>query len=57
MRKQALLQPGDRFTQGKYLACVANAAASLVAEGFLPPGMLRYYVNRAVESGVGDAER
>jgi Alpha/beta hydrolase domain len=52
-----LLQPGDRFTQGKYLACVANAAASLVAEGFLPPGMLRYYVNRAVESGVGEAER
>jgi Alpha/beta hydrolase domain len=52
-----LLRPGERLTQGKYLACVANAAANLVAQGFLPPRMLRYYVNRAVESWVAEAAR
>ena len=35
---------------------MANAAAGLVAEGFLPPRMLRYYVNRAAESGVEEGE-
>jgi hypothetical protein len=52
-----LLKPGEHLTQGKYLACVAKAAASLVDQGFLPPRMLRYYVNRAMASGVGEAAR
>jgi len=49
-----LLKAGERFTHGKYVACVAAAAAKLVDQGFLPPRMLPYYVNRAAASGVGE---
>jgi hypothetical protein len=49
-----LLKTGERFTHGKYVACVAAAAAKLVDQGFLPPRMLPYYVNRAAASGVGE---
>jgi hypothetical protein len=52
-----LLKSGERLTQGKYIACVASAAASLVEQGFLPPRILPYYVNRAAASGVGEAPR
>jgi hypothetical protein len=52
-----LLKGGERLTQGKYIACVASAAAMLVDQGFLPPRMLPYYVNRAATSGVGEAGR
>ena len=51
-----LLKAGERLTHGKYVACVAAAAAKLVDQGFLPPRMLPYYVNRAATSGVGEAE-
>jgi len=52
-----VLKGGERLTQSKYIACVAGAAARLVDQGFLPPRMLPYYVNRAVASGVGEAGR
>jgi hypothetical protein len=52
-----LLKSGERLMEGKYIACVANAAAKLVEQGFLPPRLLPYYVNRAAASGVGEAER
>ncbi len=52
-----LLKPGEKLMQGKYISCVANAAAKLVEQGLLPPRSLPYYVNRAVASGVGEAER
>jgi alpha/beta hydrolase family protein len=51
-----LLKSGERFTRGKYVACVAAAAAKLVDQGFLLPRMLPYYVNRAAVSGVGEAD-
>jgi hypothetical protein len=51
-----LLKPGERLTNGKYMACVAAAAAKLVDQGFLPPRMLPYYINRAATSGVGEAD-
>jgi hypothetical protein len=51
-----LLSAGERFTQGKYLACVAAAAAKLVDQGFLAPRVLPYYVNRAATSHVGEAD-
>jgi len=38
------------------MACVAAAAAKLVDQGFLPPRLLPYYVNRAATSGVGEAD-
>jgi hypothetical protein len=50
-----LLKTGERLTRGKYMACVAAAAAKLVDQGFLSPRMLPYYVNRAATSGVGEA--
>ena len=53
----ALLKAGEPLTHGKYIACVASAAAKLVDEGFLPPRMLRYYVNRAAASGVGEEQQ
>jgi hypothetical protein len=46
-----LLKTGERFTHAKYVACIADAAAKLVDQGFLPPRMLPYYVNRAATSG------
>jgi hypothetical protein len=49
-----LLSPGERLTQATYVACVASAAARLVEQGFLPPRMLRYYVNHALASGFGE---
>ena len=49
-----LLKPGERLTQGRYVACVAASAAKLVDKGFLPPRLLPYYVNRAIASGVGE---
>jgi len=52
-----LLRPGERFTQSAYVACVANAAAKLVAEGLLPPRLLGYYVKRAVASGAAEGSR
>ena len=52
-----LLKPGERLTRGKYIACVAKAAAKLVEQGLLPSRLLPYYVNRAAASGVGEAER
>ena len=52
-----LLTPGERLTYGKYVACVASTAAKLVEQGFLPPRLLPYYVNRAAASGVGETER
>jgi Alpha/beta hydrolase domain len=51
-----LLKTGERLTRGKYVACVATAAAKLVDQGFLPPRMLPYYVNRATTSGVGETD-
>jgi hypothetical protein len=35
-----LLKPGERFTQRKYVGCIAEAAAKLVKEGFLPARVL-----------------
>jgi hypothetical protein len=49
-----LLKAGERLTHGKYVACIAHVAARLVDQGFLPPRMLPYYVNRAAASGVGE---
>ena len=49
-----LLKPGERLTHGRYVACVANAAANLVEQGLLPPRLLAYYVNRAINNGVGE---
>src|SRR5262245_7047844 len=51
-----LLKPGERFTRGKYVACVAAAAAKLVDQGFLSPRMLQHYVSRATTSGVGETD-
>jgi hypothetical protein len=52
-----LLKPDERLTHGKYVACIASTAAKLVDQGFLPPRMLPYYVNRAAASGVGETGR
>jgi hypothetical protein len=52
-----LLRAGEHLTAGKYMACVANAAAKLVEQGFLPPRLLPYYVNQAAASGMGGVER
>jgi len=52
-----LLKPGERFSQSAYVACVAKAAATLVAEGLLPPRVLADYVKRAVASGVAEGAR
>lgn len=52
-----LLESGQPLSQGRYVACVANAAAKLVADGFLPPRLLAHYVRRAVGSNVGHVER
>jgi len=51
-----LLKTGERLTRGKYVACVAAAAAKLVDQGFLSPRMLPYYVNRAAASGIGEVD-
>jgi Alpha/beta hydrolase domain len=56
-QRLGLLKVGERFTHGKYVACVASAAAKLVDDGLLPPRMLPYYVNRAATSAVGEAVR
>jgi hypothetical protein len=47
-----LIKPGEPFGRRAYVACVANAAANLVSEGFLPPGLIAWYVRRAqLEAG------
>jgi alpha/beta hydrolase family protein len=51
-----LLKTGERLTRGKYMACVASTAAKLVDQGFLPPRMLPYYVNRSAVSGIGEVD-
>jgi len=51
-----LLKTGEKLTNGKYMACVAAAAAKLVDQGFLSSRMLPYYVNRPAVSGVGEAD-
>ena len=56
-RRLGLLKPGERLTQAKYAACVANAAARLVEQGLLPTRVLAHYVNQAKANGVGEAER
>ena len=52
-----LLKPGERFTQGKYVACIAEAAAKLVNEGLLPPRLPPYYVQRAIAARVWEDAR
>lgn len=42
-----LIKPGEPFGRRAYVACVANTAAKLVSEGFLPPGLIAWYVKRA----------
>jgi hypothetical protein len=42
-----LIKPGEPFERRAYVACVANSAAKLVSEGFLPPGVIGWYVKRA----------
>jgi Alpha/beta hydrolase domain len=47
-----LIKAGEPFGRRAYVACVANAAANLVSEGFLPPGLIAWYVRRAeLEAG------
>jgi hypothetical protein len=47
-----LIKASESFGRGAYVACVANAAANLVNEGFLPPGLIAWYVRRAeLEAG------
>jgi hypothetical protein len=47
-----LIAAGEPFGRRAYVACVANAAANLVSEGFLPPGLIAWYVRRAeLEAG------
>jgi hypothetical protein len=47
-----LIKAGEPFGRRAYVACVANAAANLVGEGFLPPGLIAWYVRRAeLEAG------
>jgi Alpha/beta hydrolase domain len=47
-----LIMPGEPFGRRAYVACVASAAAKLVGEGFLPPGLIGWYVRRAeLEAG------
>jgi hypothetical protein len=48
----ALLKAGERLTHGRYAACVATAAAKLVAEGLLPTRVLAHYVNQVKANGV-----
>jgi hypothetical protein len=42
-----LIKPGEPFGRRAYVACIANAAAKLVSEGFLPPGLIAWYVRGA----------
>ena len=42
-----LLRSGERLSQSAYVSCVADAASRLVREGFLPPGLLPWYVRTA----------
>jgi len=47
-----LIKPGEPFGRRAYVACIAIAAAKLVSEGFLPPGLIAWYVKRAeLEAG------
>jgi hypothetical protein len=51
-----LIKPDEPFGRRAYVACVANAAAKLVSEGFLPPGLIAWYVKRAeLEGGASGA--
>lgn len=51
-----LLKPGEKLTPGKYVACVANAAARLAEEGLLPQKVVSYYVRKAAATTVREAE-
>jgi hypothetical protein len=48
-----LITAGEPFGRRAYVACVASAAANLVSEGFLPPGLIAWYV-RGAELQAGD---
>lgn len=52
-----LLKPDEPFTPAKYVACVAEATAKLVNEGFLPARVIPYYVQKALAAGVPDQGR
>ena len=45
-----LLKSGERFDRRRYVACIANAAATLVEQGLLPQSLLAYYAKRATAS-------
>jgi len=53
-RRLGLLKAGEKFTQSKYVACVAHAAAQLVEEGLLAPRLLPYYVRTAAAQRIGE---
>lgn len=52
-----LLQPGEALTQRKYAACMADAAAKLVQQALLPPGMRAYYERMAGATRLIEASR
>jgi hypothetical protein len=51
-----LIKAAEPFGRRAYVACIAKAAANLVSEGFLPPGLIAWYVRRA-ELEAGDLAR
>jgi hypothetical protein len=51
-RRLGLLKQGEKLTQKKYVACITQAAKSLVHDGLLPQKSIDYYAKKAAATRI-----
>lgn len=53
-KRYGILKPGEAFSHGKYVSCVAQSAADLYRQGFLSETAMLHYIQEASKSAVGE---